>query len=232
MEVTYRHGLKQALSIRESVNTEIVYIESGKLPLNIRISKQQLKFWTDLKIYLAENTDHPLVNLINQGKELNLSYLNHYIKLEDNFTSPLACATSLKEKFQADSITKIREKSNGDNESRLGTYLLVNPQLVTSSYIPNILEFERVMITRYRSGSHNLRIETGRMCNPTIPREERVCTCNTGVQSLAHCLLACPLLQELYVEHNFGSIDEALSSPQIFKFLVKMEKVLNIQNFS
>ena len=232
VEVAYRQGIKQALSIRESVNTEIVYIESGKLPLYIRISKQQLKFWTDLQVYLAENPDHPLVTLINQGRELNLSYLNHYIKLENKFTTPLACATILRENFLSESSTKIRQKSNGDNESRLGMYLLVNPQLVAPSLVSNTLEFERIMITRYRTGSHNLRIETGRMCNPTIPREQRVCTCNTGVQSLSHCLFDCSLLQELRVEYSFGSIDEALNSPLIPKFLLKMEKVLNIQNFS
>lgn len=42
IEVTYRSGLKRALSIRESTNTEIVYIEANRTPLNIRISKQQL----------------------------------------------------------------------------------------------------------------------------------------------------------------------------------------------
>ena len=232
IEVAYRQGLKRALSIRESVNTEIVYVESGRSTLSIRVSKQQLKFWTDLQLYLTENPVHPLVSLINQGRQLNLSFLKHYINLESKFTTPNACATTLMNNFLAETSEKIRRKSNGDDESRLGMYLKVNPQLVSPTHYPNILEFERVMITRYRTGSHNLRIETGRMCNPTIPREERVCLCNTGVQSLKHCLFDCPLLHDLYQEYNFETVEDALHLPHISKFFLKMEKILNIQNFS
>ena len=44
-EIAFRMGLKSALSIRECTNNEIVYVESREGPLEIRISKQQLKFW-------------------------------------------------------------------------------------------------------------------------------------------------------------------------------------------
>ena len=59
-EVAYRLGLKRALSIRETTNTEIVHIEADKYPLQIRVSKQQLNFWLKLKDYLLENPGHPL----------------------------------------------------------------------------------------------------------------------------------------------------------------------------
>ena len=38
-EVTYRLGLKRALSLRDTTNTEIVYIEAGRYPLSTRIAK-------------------------------------------------------------------------------------------------------------------------------------------------------------------------------------------------
>ena len=38
IETTYRQGLKTALSIRDTVNNEIVYIESGEWPLEVRIT--------------------------------------------------------------------------------------------------------------------------------------------------------------------------------------------------
>ena len=45
VETIYRQGLKTALPVRDCVDNEIVYIEYGEVPLEIRIAKQQLKFW-------------------------------------------------------------------------------------------------------------------------------------------------------------------------------------------
>ena len=44
LESLYRQGLKIALSVKNNVNNEIVYTESGEDPLEVRITKQQLKF--------------------------------------------------------------------------------------------------------------------------------------------------------------------------------------------
>ena len=75
---------------------------------------------------------------------------------------------------------------------------------------------------------HDLRIESGRICNPIIPREERLCSCNTAVQSLQHCLFECPLLEHLYGEYQYVSIEEAMKADNIAIFLSKIEKVLKI----
>ena len=89
-------------------------------------------------------------------------------------------------------------------------------------YEPN-----RVIISRYRSGSHNLYIDTGRMSNPAIPRDERLCTCDTEIQTVEQCLLRCPLLQELYDDqNNFSSVNAAFERPNIAKFLLQMGKIL------
>ena len=83
---------------------------------------------------------------------------------------------------------------------------------------------QTVIISRYQTGSHNLSIETGRMSNPIIPRDERLCTCDTEIQTLEHCLLRCPLLQEIYdTQYNFTSVHTALESPNIAEFLLQME---------
>ena len=126
---------------------------------------------------------------------------------------------------------KIRSKSNNDVDSRLGVYLEVNPNLTAPSQCYDILECERVLITRYRCGSHNLNIEAGRLCKPIIPREERLCTCNTDIQSLRHCLFDCPLLQEMHEEYQFTTIQEAFNSPYIGKVLMRIEKILKVVYF-
>ena len=91
-----------------------------------------------------------------------------------------------------------------------------------------MLECERVLLTRYRCGSHNLKIEVGRLSNPKIPREDRLCRCNAGIQSLQHCLFDCQLLQEVHQEHDYTTVEEAFNSPEIVDLLVKIGKVLGV----
>ena len=50
-----------------------------------------------------------------------------------------------------------------DIDSKLGAYYEVKPQITQPNYAKmNLHEIERILLTRYRTGSHNLRIETGR----------------------------------------------------------------------
>ena len=228
IEVPYRLGLKHSLSIRETTNTEIVYIEADRLPLNIRISKLQLNFWINLQSYLNDNPEHPLKGLIDLGLSMNIRYLKYYKNLDTTYTTPTECENILSNEFRASNRAKITTKANDDPDSRLGVYLLVNPNLVAPTQRDGILEFERVLLTRYRSGSHNLRIETGRLCCPKIPREDRTCVCETAVQSLRHCLFECPLLQELLQEVEYTTMEEAFNSPTIVNLLMNIEKVLKI----
>ena len=103
----------------------------------------------------------------------------------------------------------------------------VNPELKNIDYQP-LFETDRVIISRYRSGSHNLNIEKGRMCNPKIPREERLCLCNNEIQTLEHCLPRCAILQDLRDQYNFSSVSTAFDNPNIARFLLQMEKKLKI----
>ena len=49
IETLYRQGLRTALGVRQSVNNEIIYIETNKYQLKCCIMKQQLKFWLIVK---------------------------------------------------------------------------------------------------------------------------------------------------------------------------------------
>ena len=111
-----------------------------------------------------------------------------------------------------------------DTESKLGVYKSINPNL--KCYISNTLpEFERVQITRYRTGSHNLLIEKGRYLK--IPRENRVCVCDTGIQSLNHVIFSCPLTKRL---PGISSLDEffILETSVIISSINDFKKALNI----
>ena len=92
------------------------------------------------------------------------------------------------------------EAAHNDDDSRLGPYIKVNPSLSKPSYHSQLLlETDRLLLSRFRCGSHSLFIEIGRFHN--IPRNERRCSCNMGVQSVLHCFRDCPLTQPLLVRN-------------------------------
>ena len=129
--------------------------------------------------------------------------------------------------------SKIRETN--DPLSKLGVYLSLNPNLSKPEYDRDQFEIDRIRVTRYRVGSHNLKIETGRMYQPIIPREDRLCDCMRDIQSLTHILFNCPLLQEIYNRHNMNTtdlnIEETFKSPTIATILLEIEKILKLWLF-
>ena len=68
-------------------------------------------------------------------------------------------------------------------------------------------------------------IEKGRR-PPQIPQEERLCKCNTAVQTLKHVIIDCPLLDRLRDEHSVGDIESGVMNDF---FLLEMEKTLEIR---
>ena len=227
IETAYRMGIKRALGVRECINNEIAYLETNRETLSIRIRKQQLKFWKMFKEQVEGDVTNPLNGLLKLGNDINLKFMKYYIDLETKFTTPGVCQRELKLEFHNNITRKINNAAEEDSESRLGVYRSVNPQLISPQY-PPMLESERILISRYRCGSHSLRIETGRLCNPIIPREERLCKCNTAIQTLHHCLFDCPLLQHLYVLYDYATVEEAMNMDGIAILITKIEKILKI----
>ena len=221
LESLYRQGLKTALSIRNNINNEIVYIEAGVGPLQIKLSKQQLNFWLSIEEITQTNPNHYIAKLVNAAA--GTDYIKYYKQLQQTFTTVEQCVESLEATFKTTYERKIRTAAEADSDSRLGAYLLVNPTLVKPSYT-NKMEFQRVCVTRYRTGSHNLKIETGR--NPHVPRDERYCCCNTGIQTVRHVLLDCPLLIELREQYNVVDVENGVRNEC---FWVEMERILGVK---
>ena len=107
----------------------------------------------------------------------------------------------------------------------------MNPEQIPGEY-NNIFEIERITLTRYRTGSHNLRIEKGRHTYPITPREGRVCKCGDVVQTLRHIILHCPLLQHIrnggIDDVKFFKSKEVLSWKDVSKHCKKRKSVQNI----
>ena len=223
IEALHRQGLRTVLSIRPTWNNDIVYIETDEVPVEIRIMKQQIKFWSAIET-IRSNPTHYITKLVNKAEVLNIKYIDYYKNLVNTYKTPEGCQQIVSAQHRDKIVRKIRDEAQNDPDSRLGSYLSINPGLTKPTYT-NVLEFQRVTISRYRTGSHNLKIETGRR-PPRVEREDRLCKCNTGVQTLKHCLLKCPLLDDARMMH--GVVD-VTSGVQNVDFLMEMERVLKLQ---
>ena len=221
IEVLYRQGLKNALGVRKCVNNEIIYTECDEFPLEVRIVKQQLKFWITLQEYLQQNPDHYMHRLINIAT--NYPYITYYRNLETTFTDSHNCEKTMKEMIRTSRNQKIEESFRRDENSKLGTYLQINPSLEKPTF-EDKMEFQRICITRYRTGSHNLAIEKGRMLGGTA-RDERLCLCGLDTQTIKHVLLHCPLLNGIRERYGVVNVELGVMNDG---FLTGMEKVLGI----
>ena len=203
LETVYKMGLKTALSVRFSTCNEIVYIESGTYPIACMIKKRQIKFWTSLIRTLDCNS--PLGKLLQKANNINLPYIAYYETLHSNYASADTCEKNLQSNYMNRSKQKIKIAYDNDIDSKLGTYLQVNPDIETPSYDDNMFEIERVHIIRFRTGSNNLRIESGRFAIPKIPRESRLCVCGNGVQTLRHVLMGCTTVARMGHNNVFAN---------------------------
>ena len=122
---------------------------------------------------------------------------------------------------------KITCQYNADINSKLGIYYQINPNLVSHVPAPQtILEYERELVTRFRTGSHSLAVETGRYSN--TPRENRVCRCGTGVQTVWHVFSECPLTRGI-VPMNYSNLNEVFKDEDIHSVLLAVTKKLKVQ---
>ena len=222
-ETAFRQGLKAALSIRDCTNNEIVYIESGEFPLEVRITKQQIKFWAAIEDIIETYPNHYISKLVKIGEDTE--YVKYYKNLMNTYTDTKTCNDTMKSNYRNLVRDKFEKAAREDSDSKLGTYLMINQDLVSPEYNQKF-EFQRVQVTRYRTGSHNLRIERDRRF-PNSKREDRVCACNMGVQTVRHICMVCPLLQDIREKYEIDSVEKGVGNDD---FLVEMECILGIKN--
>ena len=226
-ERCFRAGLKTALNVRQNLNNEIVHVETGRWPLRVRVKSLQLRFWQQMKTYIAEHLQSALAKVYNMGLQSKSPYLNYYLKLESEYGDPENCEESLTQAIVETYKDKITSQFNNDNDSKLGTYYRINPNLSSNVPIPQItMEFERELVTRFRTGSHLLVVETGRYTN--TPRENRLCSCGTSVQTVWHIFAECPSTRSV-VQKNYENMNEIFEDDNVHNVLLAITKKLKIQ---
>ena len=181
-----------------------------------------MNFWASITNIIDSNPDHYIAKLVQMGE--NTAYIKHYRNLVQKYNNPVNCGKTLETKFKNDYISRIQEAEMRDVDSKLGTYNSVNPSLSKPIY-DKIMECERIMITRYRTGSHNLRIERDRFL-PNSKREDRLCLCGLGIQTIKHVILECHLLDNIRTKYEIADLVSGIMND---RFLIEMEMELGIK---
>ena len=223
-DLCYKAGLRNALNVRRNTNNEIVFIESGKYPLHCKIKKLQIKFWTRVINYVNVNRDSALSKVLACAEENNIPYIRYYKNLLLTYENPKNCENQLRAELSRKWKDKFIAAHNRDIDCKLATYYRINPLLKhfnSKSYNEN----ERILITRFRTGSHSMNIEIGRFSG--VPRENRLCTCGQNIQTVLHTFTECPLTEEA-IPRRFRSLVEIFEDPDLPKYLLAITKILKI----
>jgi hypothetical protein len=209
--------LRTLLGVRNQINRDIIYTESGILPLSVKAKMRQINF---LKKY-------------RQNISLQDSPLNRAIQLAITSKSPIGLyinlldtdANSVSQQFMA----ACRHRILSSDATRMETYRQFNSDLtVHPVYLAtDISEQACISFTRMRLSSHYLRIETGRWSR--LSRERRLCVCGQ-VQDEGHVLCDCSEtanLRHIYRCLGCDSIDTLMSNHNLTALTQCVCDVLN-----
>ena len=156
LEQVYFKMLRAALGVRNNCPNLIILIESGCLSLKCLIQSRQLKFFRRFKLSLQQDSTRHAVfqQLLSEPTD----FLKHYVELDARYEN----SKIMKSQMQEEVRQKIKDLgSDSDNHYKYWIYLQMNPNLVKSPFL-NRIDTTGKCITKFRAGSHQLKIETGR----------------------------------------------------------------------
>ena len=176
MYVLQMKALKLMLNVYNNTPNEIVYIESGFIPLKPTIIyKRQLNLFRKMKNDATRNHLSTIAQIFIDIIHKKLPYIKHYMNLDEKFENAFHCYTFYENEQKTLFAEKIREKEQRDCDSILGTHCRLNPAVQTPAIYHQMLWTESGcnILTKYRTGSHSLRIHNERKLNED--RTERLC---------------------------------------------------------
>ena len=226
IEMIHTKFLRFILGVKKSTNLAALYGELGRIPFIVLRNINMIKYW--IKILHQDNTSllGQIYLMLKQDTDDNINYNGQnwasQIKLilqRHGFEYVWRDQATIDIPFQS-----IRQRildtykqtwySEINNSSRLRTYCIFKHNFELESYLNLELDKKyKIALTRFRTSSHSLMIETGRYDDTR--RELRICKCcNMGkIENEYHFLLVCSNYRDLrtkffkpYFCHSFENI--------------------------
>ena len=211
IEVLYMSALKALLGVRKQTPNDVVLTECGVPSLKERVRKRQQAF---IKSKLSD-PEEPLTIV--------------YKLCERNNTRAFRSLQRAME-FTCDASERRHQSMRESEKTKIVTYSKINPSFSVHSMYNStdkyIADYRRTEMTRFRVGSHRLRVETGRWSR--LPREERICSCGVGgVQDEEHVVFHCENtrdLREKYDVEESRTLVEVLEDSYCIDFIYEIMK--------
>ena len=184
----YMTSIKAVLGVRESCPNAIALVEGGFVRLTAIVKERQFKFYSKLTNSRSHMEDDPFMFMLNTARYYNTPAARHIDRILQ-FTDM---------SYVKNDMETLRAFIRDASGSRYTTYLRLNTELTKHCIYDSvdIPEYTRVDFTRLRTGSHRLKVETGRWSR--LPRERRLCTCEVEeVQDEIHLIETCQHLRNL-----------------------------------
>jgi hypothetical protein len=207
IQLTY---LKNVLGVRKQTPTLAIYAETGRFPLITRQKLSTIKYWARSETMTADSKLRHCLNIQKQlHSQTKSSWFSKIVTITQSYNCIFPPADS-SSKLYEDFVTNIKSKiydneikdtlskiNNSVDNPKLRTYKIFKQDYRLEPYL--IVDINKKMmknIARFRTSSHNLRIETGRHDRPIVAAENRFCEkCNLQeVEDEIHYLLICPAL--------------------------------------
>ena len=230
-ETLYRKAIKITFSLSNNTPNEIVFIEAGLAELKSQIYKRQYVFWERVLKNIEEDPDTEVSKVLQMAIDKNIQYLRHYQKLHHDYANRQECYKYFRDCFDTKMKLDIHRKTSVPSYSILDDYVLINNSLQSPQFYHQYIltEADRRIVTRYRCGSHFLKINTGRYTRSPI--EKRLCKCKQ-VQTLQHVLFECDLTKPMRHDNFPGSLGEFFADSVFAAMKLRhMERILKIRKF-
>ena len=127
LEVLQRKSLKIALSVRKNIPNEVLYAESGCMPLKAIIYRWQLKFYRKkMKADATNDPYSPSTSIFNNTVSTNIQFTPHYNHLNETFANEIESYNVYEYQCKYTAIEKVRQKGSADPDIYFGPYLKIN----------------------------------------------------------------------------------------------------------
>ena len=197
---------RMLLSVNKKCSRLVFLGELGRYPVILAGLKQCLKY--QYQIDKQENTTFVSKVMLDMRNNPQIDSwfskvetIKSIINIPEFFGTPERIGhcidKHLKGKFDRfflDEINNIKLGDDGRDHNKLRLYKTIKGSFTQEPYISNVLSRnQRSWLSRYRTSSHNLRIESGRHTNPVKPLLLRVCRyCDSGdCDDEQHAILFC-----------------------------------------
>ena len=198
---------KRVLAVNDRCTNWAVLTECGRTPTITTIMKNMISFWLHLansqnpimKAALQTNADLSLAKNVNSWfsflsrilKFLGLEHLLYTSDVQEINLKVKGIKRILQQKA-VENWQNLHDKTSGRQDTKLGLFCKTKTEFGMSTYLSAPLTFkERRAITKLRTSSHNLPIETDRY-EGIDNRSHRLCPlCNEATGDEAHYLTEC-----------------------------------------